>query len=64
MAKNEPQPGAAEAAALLGNDQPAYPNLDTQPLASEVAAYPDGRADIHEHPLEPFMARFTISKAF
>lgn len=38
MAKNEPQPGAAEAAALLGKDQPAYPNLDAQPLASELAA--------------------------
>ena len=33
-------------------------------LKSEIAAYPDGRADIHEHPLEPVMARFTISKAF
>jgi len=33
-------------------------------LKSEIAAYPDGRADIHEHPLEPIMARFTISKAF
>jgi outer membrane receptor protein involved in Fe transport len=31
-------------------------------LKSEVAAYPDGRADVHEHPLEPIMARFTISK--
>src|ERR1700733_366482 len=33
-------------------------------LKSEIATYPDGRADIHEHPLEPIMARFTISKAF
>jgi outer membrane receptor protein involved in Fe transport len=31
-------------------------------LKSEIGAYPDGRADIHEHPLEPIMARFTISK--
>jgi hypothetical protein len=31
-------------------------------LKSEIAAYPNGRADIHEHPLEPIMARFTISK--
>ena len=30
-------------------------------LQSEIAAYPDGRADVHQHPLEPFMARFTIS---
>jgi outer membrane receptor protein involved in Fe transport len=33
-------------------------------LRSEIATYPDGRADIHEHPLEPIMARFTISKSF
>jgi len=33
-------------------------------LQSEIAAYPEGRADIHEHPLEPAMARFTISKVF
>jgi outer membrane receptor protein involved in Fe transport len=30
-------------------------------LQSEITAYPDGRADVHQHPLEPFMARFTIS---
>ncbi len=29
-------------------------------LQSEIANYPDGRADVHQHPLEPFMARFTI----
>ncbi len=33
-------------------------------LKSEIAEYPDGRADIHEHPLEPLMARFTITKLF
>ncbi len=33
-------------------------------LKSEIAAYPDGRADVHEHPLEPLMARFTITKQF
>jgi hypothetical protein len=33
-------------------------------LQSEIAAYPDGRADIHQHPLEPFMARLTITKVF
>jgi outer membrane receptor protein involved in Fe transport len=31
-------------------------------LAGEVGAYPAGRADVHEHPLEPFMLRFTITK--
>ncbi len=30
-------------------------------LKSEIAAYPDGRADVHEHPLEPPMARVTIT---
>jgi outer membrane receptor protein involved in Fe transport len=33
-------------------------------LQNEIAAYPDGRADVHEHPLEPIMARLTISKRF
>jgi TonB dependent receptor/TonB-dependent Receptor Plug Domain len=33
-------------------------------LQNEISTYPDGRADVHEHPLEPFMARFTISKRF
>jgi outer membrane receptor protein involved in Fe transport len=33
-------------------------------LKSEITSYPDGRADVHEHPLEPMMARFTISKSF
>jgi outer membrane receptor protein involved in Fe transport len=33
-------------------------------LRGEIAAYPDGRADIHEHPLEPFMVRFTVSRKF
>jgi TonB dependent receptor-like, beta-barrel/TonB-dependent Receptor Plug Domain len=33
-------------------------------LKSEIDTYPDGRADVHEHPLEPIMARFTITKQF
>jgi outer membrane receptor protein involved in Fe transport len=33
-------------------------------LQSEIAAYPDGRADVHQHPLEPLMARISISKQF
>jgi len=33
-------------------------------LQNEIGSYPDGRADVHEHPLEPFMARLTISKRF
>jgi len=33
-------------------------------LKSEIDAYPDGRADVHEHPLEPIMARFTLARRF
>ena len=33
-------------------------------LRNEIDAYPDGRAGIQEHPLEPITARFTISKRF
>jgi hypothetical protein len=33
-------------------------------LKSEIGSYPDGRADVHEHPLEPLMARVTIAKYF
>jgi hypothetical protein len=33
-------------------------------LQSEIPNYPDGRADVHIHPLEPIMARFTIVKTF
>jgi outer membrane receptor protein involved in Fe transport len=33
-------------------------------LQNEISAYPDGRADIHEHPLEPLMARLSITKRF
>jgi outer membrane receptor protein involved in Fe transport len=33
-------------------------------LQSEHALYPDGRADLHQHPLEPRALRFTISRHF
>jgi outer membrane receptor protein involved in Fe transport len=33
-------------------------------LKSEIETYPDGRADVHEHPLEPITARLTASKQF
>jgi TonB-dependent Receptor Plug Domain len=33
-------------------------------LQTEINSYPDGRADVHEHPLEPFMARLSLSKRF
>jgi hypothetical protein len=33
-------------------------------LQNEVSTYPQGRADVHEHPLEPLMARLTVAKQF
>ena len=33
-------------------------------LQSEINTYPDGRADIHQHPLEPLMARLSLTKQF
>jgi len=33
-------------------------------LQNEINTYPEGRADVHEHPLEPIMARFTVAKKF
>jgi outer membrane receptor protein involved in Fe transport len=33
-------------------------------LQNEINTYPDGRADVHEHPLEPIMVRFTVTKKF
>ena len=33
-------------------------------LQSEINPYPDGRADLHVHPLEPLSLRLTFSKKF
>jgi hypothetical protein len=33
-------------------------------LQNEIASYRDGRADVHEHPLEPVMVRLTLAKQF
>ena len=33
-------------------------------LKNEIGTYPEGHAGIHEHPLEPIMMRFTITKQF
>ena len=33
-------------------------------LKSEINTDSDGRADTHEHPLEPIMARFAVTKKF
>jgi outer membrane receptor protein involved in Fe transport len=49
---------------LLNEHAPAAEFWYVDRLQSEVAAFPDGRADIHEHPLEPLMARISIAKQF
>jgi len=49
---------------LLNTHAPAAEFWYVDRLQSEIATYPDGRADIYEHPLEPFMARISISKLF
>jgi outer membrane receptor protein involved in Fe transport len=33
-------------------------------LQNEIGSYPDGRADVHVHPLEPAMVRLGIAKRF
>jgi outer membrane receptor protein involved in Fe transport len=49
---------------LFNTHAPAAEFWYVDRLQNEIGAYPDGRADIHEHPLEPLMARFTITKRF
>jgi hypothetical protein len=49
---------------MLNTDAPAAQFWYVDRLKSEVSAYPDGRADIHQHPLEPIMARLSVSKVF
>jgi hypothetical protein len=49
---------------LLNTDAAAAQFWYVDRLQSERDLYPDGRADVHEHPLEPRAARITISKHF
>jgi hypothetical protein len=49
---------------LLDTHAPAAEFYYVDRLQSEITAYPDGRADIHEHPLEPLMARISLAKQF
>jgi outer membrane receptor protein involved in Fe transport len=49
---------------LLNTHAPAAEFWYVDRLQNEIATYPDGRADIHEHPLEPLMARLSITKRF
>jgi hypothetical protein len=49
---------------LLNTHAPAAQFWYVDRLQSEIAAYPDGRADTHQHPLEPIMARISVTKTF
>ena len=49
---------------LLNTHAPAAEFWYVDRLQSEIDTYPDGRADIHEHPLEPLMVRVTLSRRF
>jgi outer membrane receptor protein involved in Fe transport len=48
----------------LNSHAPAAEFWYVDRLQGEVGTYPEGRADIHEHPLEPLMARLTLTKTF
>ena len=49
---------------LFNTHAPAAEFFYVSRLRSEIDTAPDGIADVHEHPLEPLMARLTISKQF
>lgn len=49
---------------LLDARAPAAEFWYVDRLKNEIGTYPDGRADIHEHPLEPLMVRITLSREF
>ncbi len=47
---------------LLNAHAPAAEFWYVDRLRSELATAPNGRADVHQHPLEPFAARFTVNR--
>jgi hypothetical protein len=49
---------------LLNSDAAAAEFWYVDRLQSERGLYPEGRADVHQHPLEPRAARLTISRHF
>ncbi|MBV8404806.1 MAG: TonB-dependent receptor [Gammaproteobacteria bacterium] len=49
---------------LLNTHAPAAQFWYVDRLQSEAGAFPDGRADVHQHPLEPLMARLTLVRVF
>jgi outer membrane receptor protein involved in Fe transport len=49
---------------LLNTRAPAAAFWYVDRLRSEIATYPKGRADVHEHPLEPISFRFSLTRRF
>jgi outer membrane receptor protein involved in Fe transport len=49
---------------LLDTKAPAAEFWYVDRLRNEIETYPDGRADVHEHPLEPITARLALTKTF
>ena len=49
---------------VLNTHAPAAEFWYVDRLQNEIGTYPEGRADIHQHPLEPIMARLTLTKQF
>jgi len=47
---------------VLNTHAPAAEFFYVSRLRSEIETAPDGVADVHQHPLEPVMARLTVSK--
>jgi outer membrane receptor protein involved in Fe transport len=47
---------------LLNTHAPAAEFFYVDRLRSEIGTRPDGVADVHQHPLEPVMARLTIAR--
>ena len=47
---------------VLDTHAPAAEFWYVDRLRPEIDGYPDGRADVHDHPLEPITVRFTISR--
>jgi outer membrane receptor protein involved in Fe transport len=49
---------------LFNTHAPAAEFFYVSRLRSEIDTAADGLADVHQHPLEPIMARLTLSKQF
>lgn len=49
---------------LLNSHAPAAEFWYVDRLQNEIDSYPEGRADIHQHPFEPLMARLTLTRTF